>query len=239
MKAVGASEFDRATGTARRLGAKLHDEHDRKYVSGALPREVEQVCLIAEVPTHLVQLVVLVEDKRYWFHIGTDPIAIARALWVNAQGTGSLQGGSTIPEQLVKQTSGFKQRTVFARLLRSILAVWLVARSMKTSLLMEYLQTVYLGRGATGIRAGAKQYFGKESQELTPAESLFLVERIAMPASFRSARLRNILEREEVRSVLGSHIASLPDAYRIGLGGSKGQVASIDVRSLIEDLNAR
>lgn len=192
---------------------------------------VAEVSELSGVPAHLIRLLVLVEDKRFWFHPGTDPIALLRAAYMWAIGSGGLQGGSTISEQLVKIRFKSARRTLVARLVRMAVSLFLELGKNKVQLLHEYLDSVYLGRGSIGFDAAAMRYFGKPICDVTRAEAFFLVERVAFPAGLRPARLRNILLRRRVQEELGRDILSLPSVYlQVFSSGSDVAVRSVLVQ---------
>ena len=87
----------------------------------------------------------------------------------------------------------------------------------RVGIINEYLRRAYFGRDFFGLDSAARGYFGLSRMELEIAESFFLVERLAIPNGFRSARLRNILLRPEIQLTLGQQIARLPSIYETHL----------------------
>lgn len=165
------------------------------------------------MPLHLLQLIILVEDKRYWLHPGIDPIALGRAFIMNIQATGRKQGGSTITEQLVKHRLKISARTLRARVLRALISIKLCQLEKKQNLLLEYLLNIYFGQSSYGVYNAALVYFNKLVKDLNPAESFFLTDRIALPNNFRGSRITNLLSRTPIQEVLGIHIYSIPKLY--------------------------
>jgi penicillin-binding protein 1A len=105
--------------------------------------------------------IVSVEDRRFWQEPGFDIKGILRAAWNDLTG-GSLQGGSTIAEQFVKNALAEQNnRTVFEKLREAALAFQLSRRWSKRKILTQYLNSVYFGNGAYGIESAARVYFGK------------------------------------------------------------------------------
>lgn len=174
---------------------------------------IAQVSVAVGAPAHLVTLVVLVEDKRFWIHPGVDPIALLRAAYMAAKSHGLRQGGSSIAEQLLKLNRPRKHQTIVSRLGRAFSALRLTAQLGREEILVQYLQTVYFGRNAFGVHAAAAAYFRKATVDLSPAEAFFLAERIALPARFRARRIENILRRPVVHTILGTAMADLPAVY--------------------------
>jgi membrane peptidoglycan carboxypeptidase len=206
--------------------------------------EGEQQPLVLELaerltlPAHLIHLIVLVEDKRFWIHPGSDPLAVIRAAYMNVRKQGRKQGGSTIPEQLAKLRSGRSDRTFRRRAQRSLSAIRMVSTSSKLDLLDEYLRTVYLGRGAYGVQNGAGSYFSKPAAELSVSESFFLAERIALPSVLRAARIRNLLRRNQVNDAVGSELHRLPSIYGTWFVDGEESVAQV-VRDVSRERDAR
>ena len=131
---------------------------------------------------------------------------------------GRIQGGSTIHEQLVKLRFGLTSRTFLARLHRGLLALGLNVSESKSAVIIDYLTRVYFGRDFYGLRAAAHGYFGCEIHLLTPAQSFFLVERIALPNLVRTKRICNILSRPAIRNVLGTSHDDIPKIYGLVFG---------------------
>jgi len=209
------------------LGASIGEWGDRQCVGHLRNLQVADE---ARVPLHLIELLLLVEDKRFWLHSGVDPIAIMRAAYLQTRNRGRLQGASTIPEQLLK--SPMRRARVLGerggRALRSCIAF----PSDRFGTLLRYLDAVYLGRGTHGFARAATAYFQRPVLDLTAGQSFFLVERVALPSRVRGARIRNMLARRIVRDVVGSDLASLPEIYRTQFGEESGTIVQDVVREL-------
>lgn len=184
-----------------------------------------------DIPIHLVQSVVAVEDKRFWSHPGFDPIGAGRALAMLLLRHGRLQGASTIPEQLAKLRRD-SSRTLRARLRRAATGIWLCSRHSKVELLEWYLSSVYLGRQLFGVHAAAVAYFGFSANKLNPAQSFFLADRIALPNRVRPTRVANLLSRKTLRTILGDRFSILPEVY----AGPFGPRARQEIEAVINIL---
>jgi penicillin-binding protein 1B len=138
-----------------------------------------------EFPPHLIDAVLVVEDKRFFVHHGIDPRGVARALWVNLGRGKSVQGGSTITQQLVKNLFLTQKRTLRRKAAEAFLAVYLDLRKSKEDILTLYLNEIYLGQeGATsiaGMRAAARFYFDKDLADIDLPESALLAGIIRSP----------------------------------------------------------
>ncbi len=129
---------------------------------------------LSEVPEHLVQALVAVEDQRFYSHFGIDPLGIARALWSNLRAGEVVQGGSTLTQQLVKNLYLNADRTLRRKIEEAVMAVTLDFRFTKDEIMTAYLNEVFLGqegnRAIHGFELAAQHYFGRPLNELTLAE---------------------------------------------------------------------
>ncbi|HYH06545.1 MAG TPA: PBP1A family penicillin-binding protein [Thermoanaerobaculia bacterium] len=141
--------------------------------------------LLTELPEHVADAFLAAEDVRFRRHIGVDPIGILRALFVNVRAGGIAQGGSTIPQQIVKQRFLTNERTWRRKIVEMALAVVLDARLSKDEILELYLNDVYLGHHAgspiLGIDEASRLYFDKPPQRLRLDEAAMLAAMIRAP----------------------------------------------------------
>jgi penicillin-binding protein 1A len=126
--------------------------------------------------------VVSAEDRHFYEHSGIDPIGISRALLNDVRGR-NVQGGSTITQQLVKNTYLTSERSLTRKAKEAILAVKVERSFGKREILERYLNTIYFGRGAYGIEKAAQNYFGKSASELEVPEAALLAGLIRAPES--------------------------------------------------------
>jgi len=138
----------------------------------------------SQVPTSVVNAVVDTEDAKFWVHHGVNIWAVARALFSNGKGGGVLQGGSTIDQQLIKNTVLTDQRTLTRKLKEAVLAVRLDGELTKQQIMERYLNTVYFGNGAYGIGAAAQVYFDEPVERLTPVQGALLAGIIQDPSAY-------------------------------------------------------
>jgi penicillin-binding protein 1C len=129
---------------------------------------------IENLPQYVGEATVAIEDERFYKHFGFDVIGITRALINNFQGK-SIQGGSTITQQLVKNALLSKERTIQRKAKEAVLAVLTELMYTKEEILEMYLNYVPYGGTAVGIEAAANQYFDKHASDLTLAETALLV----------------------------------------------------------------
>ena len=118
--------------------------------------------------------IVAVEDKRFYEHRGVDLRGMARAVWADISHRGTVQGGSTITQQLVKNAYLTSQKTIARKLTEAALAWQLEQRWSKDRILTAYLNTVYFGNGAYGVEQASKVYFHHSARFMKPAEAALL-----------------------------------------------------------------
>jgi membrane peptidoglycan carboxypeptidase len=137
-----------------------------------------------EVPRTVINAVVDTEDDRFWDHKGVNPQATLRALVTNVNRGSVVQGGSTITQQLVKNTLLTSEKSVGRKFKEAVLAVRLEQELTKQQILERYLNTVYFGNGAYGLGAAAGIYFGEGVSQLTTVQGAFLAGLIRNPDGY-------------------------------------------------------
>lgn len=164
-----------------------------------------EILNLKDIPPHLPQAVVSIEDHRFYDHFGLDPIGVARAAVVNMMAGEVRQGGSTITQQLAKLMFLSSERTFKRKIQEAMIALWLEHRLSKEAILVRYLNKVYLGAGAYGVDGAAQRYFNKSARELTLAESAMLAGLIRAPSYL--APTRNLdAARARARRVIHSMV---------------------------------
>jgi penicillin-binding protein 1A len=151
-----------------------------------------------QVPKVTVDAVVSTEDRNFFTHKGVDPLGILRATWADIRNQGSRQGASTITQQYVKNvyvTGNGQGRTLARKLKEAVIAVKLENKLTKQQILERYLNAVYFGRGAYGIQAAAKAYFGKDVGQLDLRESAYLAGIIRSPSKADVATVPELATR--------------------------------------------
>ena len=121
---------------------------------------------LRDLPPALPAALLAVEDRRFRHHPGIDPVGILRAALANWRAGEVVQGGSTLTQQLAKNLFLTPERTLRRKGQEALLALWLERRFSKDQLLEIYLNRVYLGAGAFGVDAAARQYFGIPARRL-------------------------------------------------------------------------
>ena len=139
---------------------------------------------IEEIPSNLIYAILSIEDRRFYQHFGIDPIGLARALLTNILAGRTVQGGSTITQQLAKNLFLSQERTLKRKIQEAMLAIWLEDELTKDEILSAYLNRVYLGASAYGVDAAARIYFNKNVQALNLNEAALLAGLLKAPSRY-------------------------------------------------------
>jgi len=153
------------------------------------------------LPHYVTDAVIATEDQRFYEHHGVDPFGMLRAAITNFREGRTVQGGSTLTQQLAKNLYLSSDRTLSRKLEEFTLALWLEMRLSKADILELYLNRVYLGSGAYGIDAAARRYFRKPARNLTLAESAMIAGLLKAPSRY-SPLSNPSLARTRARLVL-------------------------------------
>ena len=133
--------------------------------------------------------VLAAEDRGFYTEPGISPKGIARALFTNVKGGGGIQqGGSTITQQYAKNAYLTQNRTYTRKIKEAFIALKLSRKLEKNDILERYLNTIYFGRGASGIEVAAKTYFNRSAKDLTVAQGAVLAATIRSPAAYDPTR---------------------------------------------------
>ena len=150
---------------------------------------------LSALPKYLPQAFVAIEDRRFYYHFGLDPIGITRAIFVNIMRGRLREGGSTLTQQLAKNLFLTQERTLERKLQELVLAVWLELKFTKDQILELYLNRVYFGAGAYGVEAAAQRYFGKSARAVTLSEAAMLAGLVRSPSRLAPTRNPELAQR--------------------------------------------
>lgn len=137
---------------------------------------------LAEMPAHVPQAFIAIEDRRFRQHWGIDPRGILRAAWNNLWAGGVREGGSTITQQLAKGAFLSADRTFGRKAQEVLIAFWLEAWLTKDEILERYLSNVYFGDNVYGLRAAAQHYYSRDPDELTVGQAAVLAALLKAPS---------------------------------------------------------
>ena len=143
---------------------------------------------LIDLPPYLPKAFVAIEDRRFYDHHGVDPVGMSRALLRDLIGGSSIEGGSTLTQQLAKNLFLTQERTLSRKIQEAILAFWLERRYSKDQILELYLNRVYFGSGAYGVEAAAQKYFGKSARFVTLSEAAVLAGLMKSPTKLAPNR---------------------------------------------------
>ena len=159
---------------------------------------------VSQLPPHVAQAFLAVEDSRFYSHIGIDPWGIARAAVRNVAAGGVREGGSTISQQLAKTSFLSHDRTAARKIQEALIALWLEVWLSKDEILSRYLSNVYFGDNVYGLRAAARHYFNSDPEELTVPQAAMLAglvnapSRLAPTSNLEGAQERSRLVMREM-----------------------------------------
>ena len=136
------------------------------------------------------------EDRRYYYHLGIDPIAITRAIVSNVRHRGISEGGSTITMQLARMARGNRNRTLWQKLIEALWALDIELHYSKEDILCLYASHAPFGGNTVGIDAAAWRYFGRDAANLSWAENATLAVLPNAPALIHLSRNREVLRQK-------------------------------------------
>jgi penicillin-binding protein 1B len=192
----------------------------------------------AELPADLVNGLLAVEDRRYFEHAGVDLRGIARALWANIQAGRTVQGGSTLTQQLVKNFILTPERSLRRKLDEALMALIVESRYSKDDVLEAYANEIFLGqeggRAIHGFGLGAQFYFNRPLRELRLHESALLVGLVKGASYYnprrhpkRALKRRNlVIEEMRAQGFVSSEEADAAKQQKLGVtadGTTRGQ----------------
>jgi len=154
---------------------------DAGYLTGIFPSHSQDRVLLKldDVPDMFIKMLLLIEDRRFFTHMGVDPLSIGRALLVNVSSGRTVQGGSTLTQQLVKNLFLTQDKTIIRKINEAFVSLLLELHYDKTLILETYINEIYLGqdgrRAIHGFGLASEFYFGKPLKELSIDEMAVMV----------------------------------------------------------------
>ncbi len=167
-----------------------------------LYKEHRLVVPLEEIPQIVLKAFLAAEDSNFYQHQGVDLMGLVRAFKANLEAGRTVQGASTITQQMIRTFLLTNERT-YDRKLREIVLSWRAERALtKDEILYLYLNRIYLGRGAYGVESAARLYYGKSIKDVTLAEAAMLAGVVKAPSRF-AAHLGTERSIERQHYVLG------------------------------------
>src|SRR3954447_2001608 len=167
-------EMDQATA--------VYDAHDRLVFTIFKEQRIDVP--LEQMSPHLVKAILSIEDQRFYEHRGFDLIRIGSVALPNIRRGRAAQGGSTITQQLARQSFLTPDKTFHRKIQEVILASRIERLYSKPQILELYLNKVYFGDGLYGVEAASRGYFGKHASELSVAEAALLAGLVKSPSSY-------------------------------------------------------
>ncbi|UAB79490.1 transglycosylase domain-containing protein [Erythrobacter sp. SCSIO 43205] len=137
---------------------------------------------VADLPPHVIEPFLAIEDRRFYSHWGVDPRGIARAVWT---GRG---GGSTITQQLAKFTWLTSERSLTRKAQEALIAFWIETWLTKDEILERYLSNAYFGDNQYGLRAASMHYFYRKPENLKPEQAAMLAGLLQAPSRYNPTK---------------------------------------------------
>ncbi|MBE2179692.1 MAG: PBP1A family penicillin-binding protein [Chthoniobacterales bacterium] len=155
------------------------DHHGKVYTR--LAGENRRTVPLSKVSPWFVRAVIAREDTRFLQHFGVDPVGIIRAAVSNIAAGGVRQGGSTLTQQLARNSFPLGGQTIHRKILEAALAMRMESVLSKDDILTHYMNRIYFGAGLFGVETASQAYFGKPAADMSLAESALLAGIIRSP----------------------------------------------------------
>jgi penicillin-binding protein 1A len=159
----------------------LFDQHDQAVFTIAKEHRIEVP--LSQLSPKLVQAVIAIEDRRFFEHDGYDPIRIAGSALAVVRAGSAVQGGSTITQQLARQSMG-REKTLRRKVKEMLFAMQLERHFTKREILELYLNKVYFGDGLYGAEAASRGFFAKSAADLSLPEAALLAGLLKAPSAY-------------------------------------------------------
>lgn len=191
------------------LIARLHGDINREVVT------------LDRISPHLKRSVLAMEDAYFYTHKGIDPNGIGRAILANFNAGGTVEGGSTLTQQLVKNLFLSNERSLNRKVAEAVLAMRVEQVFTKEQILEMYLNQVFWGRNTNGAETASQNYFGKSSADLTLGEAAMLAGTIQAPSVFNP--VDNFAEAKKRQGLVLDRLAELNWATSAEIKAAKAQ----------------
>ena len=184
-----------------------------------------------EIPQVMKDAMVAVEDRRYFSHIGVDPLGLMRAVYVAIRDGSKVRATSTISQQLARNIFLNSNRTFDRKLREAVLAMALEAKFSKEQILELYLNKVYFGGGAYGIDSASRKFFSHSARELSIGEAAIIAGMVKAPSRYSPTadvdaavgRANVVLEQMRRYGAIGAGEAAAVDVSAVKLSGEESQ----------------
>lgn len=174
--------------------SKIYDTNGE--VIDILYKEIRETATIEEMPDSLKNAYVAIEDRRFYTHHGFDVLGMGRAMIVNIVTMSKAQGASSITQQLAKNAFLTNEKKIMRKVKEAIITVELERGYTKDEILEKYMNEIYFGSGAYGVKTAARAFYGKSVEDINTAESALLAGVPNRPNKYNPRRhLNNAVTR--------------------------------------------
>ena len=163
---------DRVTSYTLFEPIEIYDRNEE--IADYLSKQKGENVDIEDIPLHLQNAFIAVEDKRFYSHHGIDLLRVGKAFMVNLSKGRISQGGSTISQQLAKNAFLSHERTLSRKFKEAVITLEIERVYSKKEILEKYLNEIYFGSGSYGVREAARDIFDKKVSEINLAEAAML-----------------------------------------------------------------
>lgn len=169
-------------------------DKDGKELESIRTSEYREIIEYKEMPQHLKDAFIAVEDERFYDHSGIDPLSIIGSMLTNIEQGSIVRGGSTLTQQLARNTYLSNDQTYERKIKEIYLALNIEKELSKDEILEAYMNRVFLGQNSYGVQAAARTYFNKEAKDLSLAECAAIAGIVQSPTNY--ALYKSILTSE-------------------------------------------
>lgn len=199
----------------------------RVYVENRQPVSID------EIPEHVQEAFVAVEDSRFYEHSGIDYRSIGRAVYRNILAGGKAEGGSTITQQLTKNVFLTNEKSWLRKIKEVFISLNLERRYSKDEILEMYLNQIYFGHGAYGLQTASNLYFNKDVSELTLEEGALLAGLPKAPNSY--SPINNEESSKERRDLILTLMQNQGFITADESVRAKGKTIALDIQNPVKD----
>lgn len=150
----------------------------------------------------LQDILILVEDRRFYWHLGIDPIAICRSLLVNLKSGRYAEGASTLTQQLARRIYLTNRKTLIRKLKEVFIAFYLEAKYNKKQILDLYMSSAYMGEGIVGFESASLHFFNKQLNEINLMEKIALVGMLKGPNTYGPRSEKGVKRQKLILSMI-------------------------------------
>lgn len=164
-----------------------------------IKKETKNYTKYEELPKDYINAIVAVEDKRYYLHKGVDPISISRAIITDIKTMSFAEGGSTITQQLAKNTYFTQKKEITRKVAEVFMAIEFEKECSKEEILELYVNTMYFGDGYYNVHDACKGYFDKEVSQMNRYESTLLAGIPNAPSVYAPTKNPELAKQRQVQ----------------------------------------